>query len=39
VIAIDAAWSEGLIATVEDRRPVRLDGAVLTVLAGLRWRP
>jgi hypothetical protein len=38
VVAIEAGWAEGLIANIEDRDPVRLDGLALTVLVGLRWR-
>lgn len=35
----EAAWSEGLVATVEDREPVRLAGLTLTTVLGVRWRP
>lgn len=40
VIAVaDAGWSEGLVATVQDREPVRLAGFTITTVLGVRWRP
>lgn len=37
-VAVEAAWAEGLVATAQDREPVRLDGAAVTAVIGVRWR-
>jgi hypothetical protein len=39
LIAVEGAWAEGLIATSQAATALQLDGAVVTVLVGLRWRP
>jgi hypothetical protein len=37
VLAVDAGWAEGLIATAGTREVARLDGAALTATIGARW--
>jgi hypothetical protein len=37
--AVEAAWAEGLVAVAQDRPAIQLDGTVVTVLVGMRWRP
>ncbi len=39
LIAVEGAWAEGLVAVSQSEPAVQLDGAVVTVLGGLRWRP
>ena len=38
MLAIDAGWAEGLVATAQSRTPVRLDGPAITSVIGVRWR-
>jgi hypothetical protein len=37
VLAVDAGWAEGLIATAGAREVARLDGAAITTTLGARW--
>jgi hypothetical protein len=37
VVALDAGWAEGLIATAGPREVARLDGAALAATIGARW--
>jgi hypothetical protein len=38
LLAVDAAWAEGLVVTAQSRTPVRLDGPAFTTVIGVRWR-
>ena len=37
VVAVDAGWAEGLVATAGPREVVRLDGTAITATIGARW--
>ncbi len=39
LIAVEGGWAYGLTATAQSETAIQLDGGVVTVLAGLRWRP
>ena len=39
LVAVEAGWAHGLIATSQAETAIQLDGAVFTMLVGLRWRP